>query len=422
LNISVGFDNRTQKQEVSTSFEPFGLSEITPPHSVLGTRLVTIKMESVEAIPLPPAVHQEVEGPKSKLPPGKTPSKKVDNKTGLPPSRFSLRMSANWWRSLQRIGMFMHRLARPRPPNPDFTKKIPSTLSARKGEFTLQFYVPEGYHRLKTGGKSEKKGVSATTWPVVVNFHGGGFTIGEATDDARFARFVVQQCSAIFVSVDYRLAPEYAFPTAVDDGADAILYLIRHATELYINPFKLATSGFSAGANIAMTALMRLASYFQTAQSSAPIPDHRILAVAPWYPILDYTLTRKERRESSVRPDQALSSTLTNLFDASYLYPPGLDLANPLLSPSKASDELLICAVPPHVLFYTCEWDMLLREGEEFAKRLAKPPISRKVDYKMIPGVTHGWDKGPNPLMLPPHSEELYRGCCARLKEIFEKE
>ncbi|OTA99771.1 hypothetical protein M426DRAFT_324842 [Hypoxylon sp. CI-4A] len=363
-------------------------------------------MQTVEGIPVPTKSNPEKLAP-GEVPPTKKP-KKAKDKTGAPPSRFSLRITAGWWRSLQCIGMSLHYLAPPRPPNPDFAKSIPSTLATLKGQINLQFYLPDGYN----------KDTKSNKWPVVVNFHGGGFTLGNASDDARFARFVLEKCHAVFVSVDYRLAPEYPFPTAVDDGADAILYIIQHAEELRLDSRRIATSGFSAGGNVALTAPIRLYEHRKTAE----VPDYHIIAIATWYPITDYTLSRAERRSAALRPEATLPPTLTNLFDASYLFPPELDLAHPCLSPSRASDEVLIESLPPNLLFYTCEWDMLLREGEELAQRLQKPPISKNVYYTMIPGVAHGWDKGPNPMKPPEKSEKLYAECCKKLKGIFEED
>ncbi|KAI1250706.1 hypothetical protein MGN70_007763 [Eutypa lata] len=337
--------------------------------------------------------------------PGKQPSKAADKTGKAPPSRTRLRISANWWRSLQCVGMSLHFLAPPRPPNPDFVRVIPSTLSSKEGSFALHFYLPEGYTK-------------ATNWPVVVNYHGGGFTLGNGTDDARFARFVLKKTQAIFVSVDYRLAPEYPFPTAVEDGADALLYIVKNAAELRADPYRLATSGFSAGGNIAITAPLRLSQLRKTGD----IPDHRVAALATWYPITDYTLTRIERRETAIRPEECLPPGLTDLFDASYLYPPELNLADPYLSPSKASDELLKEGIPEKVLFYTCEWDMLLHEGEELSRRLKDPPISKDVYYTMIRGVAHAWDKGPNPMKAPRNSEKLYVDCCHHLKKAFDQD
>ncbi|KAI0172167.1 alpha/beta-hydrolase [Hypoxylon sp. FL1284] len=361
-------------------------------------------MQTVEGIPVPRTSNPEklLEGEGS---PYEKP-KKAKDKTGAPPSRFSLRMTAGWWRSLQCIGMGLHFLASPRPPNPDSVKSIPSTFSSQKGRFNLQFYLPERY----------KKDPSSDKWPVVVNFHGGGFTLGNATDDARFARFVMDKCHAVFVSVDYRLAPEFPFPTAVEDGADAILYIIKNAANLRLDCNRIATSGFSAGGNIAITAPIRLYEHGK----SAKIPEYRIVAVATWYPITDYTLSRAERRAQALRPEATLPPTLTNLFDASYLFPPELNLSHPWLSPSRASNETLAESIPQNVIFYTCEWDMLLHEGQELAERLQEPPISKNVYYTMVSGVAHGWDKGPNPMKPPPKCEKLYAECCKTLRSIFE--
>ncbi|KAI1386758.1 alpha/beta-hydrolase [Hypoxylon trugodes] len=364
-------------------------------------------MQTVEGIPVPTTSNPDGKLAEGQVPPDKKP-KKAKDKTGAPPSRFSLRMTAGWWRSLQCIGMGLHFLAPPRPPNPDFIKSIPSTLASKKGQLDLYFYVPEGYIK---DAASEK-------WPVVVNFHGGGFTLGNASDDARFARFVLEKCHAVFISVEYRLAPEYPFPTAVDDGADAILYVIQNAAKLRIDINRIATSGFSAGGNVALTAPIRVSAYRKTTE----VPDYRIVAIATWYPITDYTLSRAERRASALRPEATLPPVLTNLFDASYLFPPELDLAHPFLSPSRASDDVLIESMPDTVIFYTCEWDMLLHEGQALAERLHKPPISKNVYYTMIPGVAHGWDKGPNPMKPPPKSEKLYGECCRKLRIAFEGE
>ncbi|KAH6843431.1 Alpha/Beta hydrolase protein [Chaetomium sp. MPI-CAGE-AT-0009] len=332
---------------------------------------------------------------------------------GTAPSRWWLRTSAAWWRSLQYVGMTLHFLAHQRPPSPAFTKTIPSTISKTKGEFTLQFYTPEGYDTAaKTG----------TKFPAVVNFHGGGFTIGNGTDDARFARFVLEQCNAVFVSVDYRLSPEYPFPVAVEDAADALLYLIRSGSDHHIDPLKLATSGFSAGGNLAITSTLRLADHLTTlTQTGTPVPAHQIRAAAIWYPVTDYTQPRAAKRAASVRPDQALPEQLVSLFDASYLQPPTLQLANPYLSPICATDAQLAAAVPETVAFYTCEYDMLMREGEALAARLGRPPIGKDVRYKMVAGVPHGWDKFPDPTKVAPFSEELYRECCGHLSEAFER-
>ena len=133
------------------------------------------------------------------------------------------------------IGMFFHKLAPPHPPNPSFTRCVDATISPLKGKFKLHFYVPKDY-------RANQK-LKGRRYPCVINFHGGGFVLGTASDDARWISTVVKELDAVVVSVDYRLAPEFPFPTAVEDGADAILYLARNAMELQLDTERFAVSG-----------------------------------------------------------------------------------------------------------------------------------------------------------------------------------
>ncbi|KAK3898864.1 Alpha/Beta hydrolase protein [Staphylotrichum tortipilum] len=338
-----------------------------------------------------------------------------------PPSRWWLRLSAATLRGLNYLGMILHFRIDERPPNPSFTRPIPSTLSQTKGDFTLQLYTPKGYADAAASG---------TTFPAVINFHGGGFTIGSATDDARFARYITDECKAVFISVDYRLSPEYPFPVPVDDAADALLYVIRSAAALHIDPLRLATCGFSAGGNLAFTSLLRLtdhlASLKKTPPSAAteepPVPNHRFLAVVSWYPITDYTIPRSSKRASCPRPDLTLPAQLTTLFDAAYLADPAIDLSNPYLSPACATDEQLNAAIPQTVILHTCEWDMLLEEGREMVGRLREEPLNREVVYKLLDETQHAWDKAARfgserDLELVHYS---YVRCCWELEAVFE--
>lgn len=143
------------------------------------------------------------------------------------------------------IGMMLHKLARPLPPRPSFHKDIDATISPLKGKFRLSFYVPKDYN-------AQKK-LKGKRYPCVINFHGGGFCLGSAHDDARWCGTVVKQVDAVVVSVAYRLAPEFPFPTAVEDGADALLWLSQNADSLQLDPNRFALSGFSSGGNMSFT-------------------------------------------------------------------------------------------------------------------------------------------------------------------------
>jgi len=211
----------------------------------------------------------------------------------------------------------------------------------------------------------------------VLNFHGGGFTLGSPMDDARWCTTVVNECNAVVIAVDYRRAPEMPFPTAVEDGVDAVIWVHQHAEELGIDPNKIALSGFSSGANMACSIPLRLwdemmgfpredvsarastsnnpfesptsstsklpqENRVETLDPSKPAPplkrspltknniqvradalkqvsDISLRAIVPWYPSLDYTRTREQRRATCSRKDQELPAVFTDLFDESYV-------------------------------------------------------------------------------------------------------
>ncbi len=85
----------------------------------------------------------------------------------------------------------------------------------------------------------------------VLHLHGGGFVYGSARlQDDRLERLAVG-CRATVVSVEYRLAPEHRYPAAPDDCEAVALALLA-------DPGGLALVGESAGANLAVTTLLRL--------------------------------------------------------------------------------------------------------------------------------------------------------------------
>ncbi|KAF9886645.1 hypothetical protein FE257_011285 [Aspergillus nanangensis] len=338
-------------------------------------------------------------------------------------SRWWLHVQAVFWRFLMRIGMFLHDISSPPcPPRRSFIRSIPTGDS----RIDLYFYCPPEYYRLRKNGQPTRR------FPVLVNFHGGGFTLGCATDDGRWAHYVLEEACAVMVSVGYRRAPEHPFPAAVDDGVQALLYLAAHAAELGLDVSRIALSGFSAGGNLAVTVPLRLrslltrtaseTSVISRAESSAQLietsaSELNIVAIFCWYPILDFEESRDHRRAMSTMPNKTLPSFFTTLFDQSYL-PHFEDRRSPYASPVKATDEVLRESLPHDIFIYVCEWDMLLNEGQQFMRRLET--IGKHVRAMMIEKVPHAWDKSPNPFRDQDSVNVLYRDACADMKTIFE--
>jgi len=340
-----------------------------------------------------------------------------------------------WWkaailRAAQKLGMILHRLPSPTPPSYSHEFSVPAILSEIPGTFKIYLYTPKDYQDHESGKK----------YPLLLNFHAGGFTHGCGTDDCRWFAAVTEVTGAIVASVDYRLAPEHPFPTAVEDGVDAILWLVSQADRLAIDIDRgIALSGFSSGANLAFTVPLKIDQLRQSrSQDNIHPPETpqinwstfdklKFTAIVSWYPPTNYTISRAERNATNPRPEMGLPRYLTNLFDHSYLYPPSCE-RDILVSPALATDEQLIRAFPRDIWIYTCEYDDLCEEGRQFAERLKMLGVKENsttargtssdsevidddglaagestdgvkvVRYFMIPGVRHGWDKSPNPL------------------------
>jgi acetyl esterase len=87
--------------------------------------------------------------------------------------------------------------------------------------------------------------------PVLLYFHGGGFTIGSVESHDILCRELSRLSGCAVVSLGYRLAPAHRFPTAVNDAWDATQWLARHAGGLGLDGARLAVGGDSAGGTLA---------------------------------------------------------------------------------------------------------------------------------------------------------------------------
>ncbi|UZD53624.1 alpha/beta hydrolase [Caldimonas aquatica] len=87
--------------------------------------------------------------------------------------------------------------------------------------------------------------------PVLLYFHGGGFTIGSIETHDSLCRQLALRAGCAVVSYEYRLAPEHRFPTAVEDCWAALRALGPAAAEWGLDGGRLAVGGDSAGGTLA---------------------------------------------------------------------------------------------------------------------------------------------------------------------------
>lgn len=87
--------------------------------------------------------------------------------------------------------------------------------------------------------------------PALLFFHGGGFVVGSVDTHDSLCRTFARDAECMVLSVDYRLAPDNKFPTAVDDAFDVLEWLFTNALSHGIDPARIAIGGDSAGGTLA---------------------------------------------------------------------------------------------------------------------------------------------------------------------------
>jgi acetyl esterase len=94
--------------------------------------------------------------------------------------------------------------------------------------------------------------------PAYLHVHGGGFAVGNIDTLDRWKREVAEQAGVVVVGLEYALAPEHPYPTAVEQIVAVLRWLWSEAANLGIDPERIGVGGDSAGGNGALAALLRL--------------------------------------------------------------------------------------------------------------------------------------------------------------------
>jgi acetyl esterase len=229
-----------------------------------------------------------------------------------------------------------------RPEHPAATED--RTVAGPDGDVPVRIYRPE---------------VSGPL-PIVVFFHGGGWTIGDLDTADGLCQHLAVDTPAVVVSVDYRLAPEHPFPAGLLDAEAAVRWAAGHARELGADPGRLAVAGDSSGGNFAAVVARRLR------DGGGPAIAFQLLV----YPVTDLTCSQPSHTENA--EGYLLTEEIMGWFIANYLA--GADPEDPHVSPLLADD---FAGLPP-ALVVTAEFDPLRDEGEGYAARLREAGVEAK--------------------------------------------
>jgi len=206
--------------------------------------------------------------------------------------------------------------------------------------------------------------------PALLFFHGGGFVICNLDTHDRQCRALANASGCAVVSVDYRLAPEHAFPAAPEDAYAATRFVSEHAAELGLDASRLAVGGDSAGGNLAAVVPL------MAKERGGPAVAFQVLI----YPTIDWDDQSPSMHEYG--EDHFLTRGAMQWFREQYL-PRTDDARHPWASPIHAED---LAGLPP-ALVITAECDPLRDQGEAYAGRLQAAGVP--IELKRYEGMIH---------------------------------
>jgi acetyl esterase len=207
--------------------------------------------------------------------------------------------------------------------------------------------------------------------PVVVYFHGGGWTIGSVDTYDAVTRKLANAANATVVSVDYRLAPEHPYPEPLDDCWTALEWVTENTTVFEGDPRRIAVAGDSAGGNLAAVCALL------ARDANVPLAMQALI-----YPVTDATNSSASHIENAT--GYLLEERQMRWFVDSYTRG-GADVTDWHVSPLRAPN---VGGVAPAVVI-TAEYDPLRDEGDAYAKRLADAGVP--VEHKRYDGTIHAF-------------------------------
>jgi acetyl esterase len=235
-------------------------------------------------------------------------------------------------------------------------------------------------------------------FPVLVYYHGGGWVLFDLDTYDASCRGLANAAGCVVVSVAYRQAPEFKFPTAHNDTYDAYVWVRDNAPEVGGDPDRVAVGGESVGGNMAAATALR------ARNEGAPPPVHQLLV----YPVTNHAFDTPSYEEQAEAVP--LSRELMQWFFEQYLPDPS-DGDNHYVSPLRAEDH---GGLPPATVI-TAEQDPLTSEGEAYANVLREAGVP--VEYAHYEGTMHEFFSMP---MAIYKAREAINLAARELRSAFE--
>jgi acetyl esterase/lipase len=211
--------------------------------------------------------------------------------------------------------------------------------------------------------------------PTLLWVHGGGYIMGSPEQEDLMVKNMASAIGCVAVSVDYRLAPETCHPGPVEDCYAALKWLHTHASELGVDPTRIAVGGSSAGGGLA-------AALGLLARDRGEIPLAFQLLIAPM--LDDRTCTLAEPHPYT---GEFIWTREANRFGWTSLLgqEPGVPDVSPYAAAARAEQ---LEGLPP-TFINVGALDLFLEEDMEYARRLTRAGVP--TEFHIYPGAYHGF-------------------------------
>jgi acetyl esterase/lipase len=234
---------------------------------------------------------------------------------------------------------------------------------------------------------------------LVINWHGGAYTLPNLGMDHEFCEKIAAENNVLVLDADYRKAPEYPLPGAVEDAEDTLRWVESQGGMFDLD--RVALSGFSSGGNLALVASSELRPEFKM----------NIRAVYAFYPGVDFTIPPEKK--TVPEPIRPIPVSFQHLLTEAYV-PRVEDRKSPKASPMYAKAT----SFPEHLMLIACSGDIFTPEMEVFAEKLER--AGRDVEVVRIEGA-HGCDKTTNPRLFRAGARDLaYYKVVQSLQDIMQ--
>lgn len=143
------------------------------------------------------------------------------------------------------------RIYRPKASTSASTSGAGATASGPSSTASGPNCTASGPNSTASGANSSASTAGAGA-SVHIDFHGGGWGLGDLDTESHILQHYVDLASVVVVDVDYRLVPDYPYPTGLLDCFEAVKYVHANGAKLGVDSTSISVGGVSAGANIAL--------------------------------------------------------------------------------------------------------------------------------------------------------------------------